>query len=175
VREAASVRNTLAHAGFQGNAPSAERVVRQCEGLVRAARDAGRVAPGDRSAGDASTGLLANVTSHAIAGWSTEQRVGAEELANHLYDLPFPHVEPEWEEEKLDEGAEDVAKKCREGTTHALVMGEYALTVRIVQRLQQRGVTCVVTRQRRDVIDLGDGRREQRFAFLGFREYPLLG
>ena len=54
------------------------------------------------------------------------------------------------------------------------VLGEFTLTALLVAGLQERGVRCLAATTRREVVDLGGGRRETVFRFVRFREYPPL-
>lgn len=57
-------------------------------------------------------------------------------------------------------------------TSHALVQGEFTLTIELVRRLQARGITCLAATSKRDVEEGADGRRVSTFTFVRFRAYP---
>ncbi|MBX6330150.1 MAG: hypothetical protein IRY89_16465 [Pseudolabrys sp.] len=66
----------------------------------------------------------------------------------------------------------DGAAKVPPETSHALVQGEFTLTVELVRRLQSRGITCLAATSKRDVEEGSAGRRVATFTFVRFRAYP---
>jgi hypothetical protein len=56
--------------------------------------------------------------------------------------------------------------------SHALVQGEFTLTLAIVLRLQRRGIVCLAATSERRTDTLAFGRKASSFAFGRFRAYP---
>lgn len=120
-------------------------------------------------------GVFLNLSNHpSETSWSKEQRAAAGALARSIVDLPFPAVPP-------TAGTDDVARlgvetlgRLPAGVAVAMVAGEMTLAFWLVAALQQRGVRCVAATTVREVVELGDGRRETAFRFVRFREYPRL-
>lgn len=95
-------------------------------------------------------------------------------LAGRIEDIAFPAVSPDADEKAIEALAAECAAKIPPETSHALVQGEFTLTVELVQQLQKRGITCLAATSKRDVEEDGDGRRVSRFTFVRFRSYPEL-
>lgn len=172
----ADVRNDLLHAGFRTGPRRPQRLSQQLEECLLAA--ASLTPPEKPLARDASDmGAFANVSNHPSASWDEVQRLAAQALCGtaEIRDVAFPHVDPDTTAEELRSAAWSLAEEVgKAGATHAMVQGEFVMTTLVVQELQGRGVRCHAATTRRDVRDLGDGRREQAFRFVRFRSYPPL-
>ena len=118
--------------------------------------------------------VFANITNHPSAEWSEEQRRAALRLADRIVDIPFPEVPPEADGDAVAKLADDVLAQLPPGTTHALVQGEFTLTMELVRRLQDRGIRCLAATTVRDVETREDGSQLRRFRFVRFRDYPRL-
>lgn len=119
--------------------------------------------------------MLLNLTNHPSNRWSDAQRLGAQALAGTICELGFPAVPPDSELDQVLVLARQTVDSLPDGATHALVSGEYTLTVALVGLLQQRGLVCVAACARREVVQIDAERKEQRFRFVRFREYPPVG
>jgi hypothetical protein len=115
-----------------------------------------------------------NHSNHPKAKWDEAQTKAALALAERIEDIPFPAVPPGADEKAVEALAEECAAKIPRETSHALVQGEFTLTVELVRRLQARGMTCLAATSGRDVEEDGDGRHVSTFSFVRFRAYPEL-
>jgi hypothetical protein len=96
------------------------------------------------------------------------------DFAEELRDITFPEVPPEADAETLLRLADDIVTDLPPETTHALVQGEFTLTMELVRRLQRMGVRCLAATTERKVERTEDGREMRSFRFVRFREYPRL-
>lgn len=168
-------RNYMNHFGMAKNAVAPNklkdgvtRFVRTCEDLCNAYRDLP-----DVSASSAVSPLFLNISNHPSAGWSENQRAAA---GCDIVDIKFPMVDPAADEEAIDGYAADVMSQVQElSKDHcpvtAHVMGEMTLTMKLIEKLKDIGVTCVAATTERHVVDNPDGSRTATFNFVRFRRY----
>src|SRR5579871_3327817 len=116
-----------------------------------------------------------NLSNHPSAMWEETQITAALALAERVEDIAFPVVPPDADENAIAALAEECLAKVPPETSHALVQGEFTLTVELVRRLQARGITCLAATSTRNVEDDADGRRVSAFAFVRFRAYAEPG
>lgn len=115
--------------------------------------------------------MFINLSNHPSAKWEPSQREAAWSFAAPIVDIPFPEVPPEADEAAVCDLAERICASVPAEATHAMVMGEFTLTDRLVSRLLRRGVCCLAATSRREVQELPDGRKVIRFQFVRFRRY----
>lgn len=116
-----------------------------------------------------------NLSNHPTEKWDEAQTRAAHALAERIQDVPFPAVPPEADEAAIGMLAKVCLAKVPRETTHALVQGEFTLTVELVRLLQARGVTCLAATTTRNVEEESNGRKVSSFTFVRFRAYPELG
>ena len=119
--------------------------------------------------------LLINLSNHPSSTWDEKQKAAAEELGGEIEDMAFPQVKPSDTVVEIDKLAKDYVDKIEalaQGKTVTVhVMGEMALTYRLVRLLSLWGIRCVCSTSNRHVKDEGDGRRVVEFHFEQFRDY----
>lgn len=164
----AELRNDIDHAGYGRDADSAENLINRIRDQAEAYRRAElpEVPHAER--------IFVNISNHPSAEWGAEQRRAARDLAGRIEDVPFPDVGPDWSLRRLRREAERILQQLPDGTTHAMVQGEYTLTMELVRRLQQKGVRCLAATIERRVEKTEDGREIRSFRFVRFRDYPQL-
>lgn len=118
--------------------------------------------------------MFLNLSNHPGAQWEPAQHAAALALASPLRDLPFPAVPADADEAAIEALAAETVQQVPPGVSHALVQGEFTLTLALVQRLQQRQIVCLAATSVRRVQTAPDGRRLSAFAFVRFRRYPVL-
>lgn len=118
--------------------------------------------------------MFLNLTNHPSRLWSTSQLDAAMALGGAVHDLPFPPVPAAAGPEEVDALARATVEALPPEVTHALVTGEYTLTVALVLLLQRRGIACLAASSERDVVQIDAERKEQRFRFVRFRAYPSI-
>ena len=119
--------------------------------------------------------MLINLTNHPSDKWSEEQRQAAYKLFGSIVDVPFPEVDPNWDEQTVWNLAREIVDKLTdeygtEGIT-VLVQGEFTLTYAIVSLLYEKGIPCVAATTERIVREREDGVIERKFVFRRFRYY----
>jgi CRISPR-associated protein Csx16 len=162
-REVTDRRNDFLHAQYKPGAQKAADVATTVSRLVDKLRAASETARG---------ACFVNLSNHPSAKWDETQTKAARELAERIEDIAFPAVPPDADEKAIEALAEECVAKVPPETSHALVQGEFTLTVELVRRLQARGITCLAATSRRDVEEGCDGRRVSAFTFVRFRAYP---
>jgi CRISPR-associated protein Csx16 len=120
-------------------------------------------------------GRFINLSNHPSASWCREQTEAALALAEHIEDVPFPAIPPDADEKAIEALADECLSRIPPATSHALVQGEFTLTVALVRRLQARGITCLAATTERQVEEADNGRKTSTFRFVRFREYPQIG
>lgn len=162
-REVTDRRNDFLHAQYRPGAQKAADVAETVKGLVKKLRIASQTPRG---------ACFVNLSNHPNAKWDETQTKAARALAERIEDIAFPTVPPNADEKAIAALAEQCIAKIPPETSHALVQGEFTLTVELVRRLQARGITCLAATSKRDVEEGGDGRRVSTFTFVRFRAYP---
>ena len=86
--------------------------------------------------------MLVNLTNHPSSKWSDEQRK-ASEIYGDIIDIPFPVIDPVFDDGYFDTIADEYVGKVVElsGDLVVLVQGEYVLTFKLVEMLKKRGIT----------------------------------
>lgn len=118
--------------------------------------------------------MFLNLSNHPTAQWETAQIAAALALAATIEDLPFPAVPADAGEAEIDRLADEYARRIPSGVSHALVQGEFTLTLALVRHLQERGVVCLAAASERRTQTTTAGQKLSEFAFVRFRAYPLL-
>lgn len=162
------IRNDIDHAGYRPHPAQADHVVMHVSSRVEDFACAQRKTKQASGCG----GGFVNLTNHPSVDWDDAQRQAALELAPSLVDLAFPPVPPDADEETIEALAKETAARLPAGTTHALLQGEWTLTVALLRKLQRNGVVCLAATTQRDVSVEIDGAKTSRFRFVRFRRYP---
>ncbi len=164
-REVTDRRNDFLHAQYRPSAQKAADVAKTVRSLVEKLRTASETPRG---------ACFLNLSNHPSANWDAAQTKAALALAERIEDIEFPAVPPAADEKEIEALAETCMAQIPPETSHALVQGEFTLTVELVRRLQARGITCLAATSMRNVEE-ADGRRVSTFAFVRFRAYAELG
>jgi CRISPR-associated protein Csx16 len=120
--------------------------------------------------------IFVNLSNHPKSQWTAEQTDAASAFGKGtgIEDLCFPAVPPDADEARVGKIAEECIAQIPAGATHALVQGEFTLTMELVGRLQARGIVCFAATSAREVEEAEGGRRMSVFKFVRFRRYPQL-
>jgi len=164
-REVTDRRNDFLHAQYRPSGQKATDIADTMRSLVGKLRTASETPRG---------ACFVNLSNHPSAAWEDAQRKAALTLAERIEDIAFPAVPPDADEKTVEALAEKCVAQVPPETSHALVQGEFTLTVELVRRLQARGMTCLAATSEREVDEEGDGRRVSTFRFGRFRAYPEL-
>jgi CRISPR-associated protein Csx16 len=162
-REVTDRRNDFLHAQYRPAAQDSAGVVATVQNLVEKLRNATETGRG---------ACFVNLTNHSSAAWEQTQTNAALALAERIEDIPFPAVSPDIGETEVKALAEGLVGQMPRTATHALIQGEFTLTVELVRRLQARNIICLAATSTRDVEERADGRKVSTFRFVRFRAYP---
>lgn len=118
--------------------------------------------------------LLINLSNHPYASWTEEQRKAAEAYGR-CEDMVFPQVDPAMNDSELEKLVADYERRILERAKTAdvtmHVMGEMTFCFALIQRLRSRGIVCIASCTRREVVELDGHTRQSTFRFGGFRRY----
>jgi len=119
--------------------------------------------------------MFINHTNHTSTRWSEDQ-LAAARVFGEIKDIPFPDVDPEWDEEEILVRAKAAADEI-EGYSPAAVLcqGEYSYTYALVNELRHRGIRVMAACSKRVTLETldedGNTIRESQFKFVQFRDY----
>ena len=119
--------------------------------------------------------MFINLTNHPSSGWSEEQLAAAHLYSDHIMDLKFPNIQPEFSTEMVKKYAEMtvgiITTTCKSEKTVVHVMGEMTYTYHVVALLKAQGIKCVASTTERITKTLPNGDEVKPFKFIQFREY----
>ncbi len=175
-REVGHRRNDLLHAQYQpgSDVQDSRGIIRSIKNIVVKFADTLPVQT-DNTLGDGRSLCFVNLSNHPSAKWEEAQRSAALAFAERIEDIAFPVVPPDADEKAIEALAETCMAQIPLETSHALVQGEFTLTVELVRRLQARGITCLAATSTRNVEEDAVGRRLSTFTFVRFRAYAEPG
>ncbi|KAA0259936.1 MAG: hypothetical protein EDM75_07390 [Chlorobiota bacterium] len=123
--------------------------------------------------------ILINYTNHPSAKWTGDQAAAAFEKWSSVIDIPFPQVEPEWNEADVtacfDLFLSEVQGRLTslgvaESDAEFLIMGEFRYTFYAVRTLKERGHRVYAHAGKREV-EVVDNKSIYTFRFGRFVEY----
>ncbi len=117
--------------------------------------------------------MLLNVSNHPFSSWPQQQQIDAQRHYGGVVEIPFPHIEPDWDIPHIMQVCTQLCKQIMELHPQAVyIVGEHVTTFILVRMLQEHGITCLNARSERVVIQQADGTESKRFQYKGFRAYP---
>ena len=121
-------------------------------------------------------GIFVNFSNHPSSRWSEEQLKVARQQYGEIVDVPFPSLDPCMDERAIAEIGEDCIEKILKLSPCAVMcQGEFTLTFYVVNRLINKGISCVSACSERSSVEVmqedGSVRKESLFLFRGFRKY----
>jgi len=173
-RSLAEIRNDIEHGGFQERPLPSKAIMERLDKWIEKSQkvDVERIQASLREL-EPKDAVFLNLSNHPHANWDGAQLEAARQCAPHIEDMPFPAVDPTADETHIEQLAEEIVQRIPSQTTHAMVSGEYTLTVALVRRLQQKGIVCLSATTQRDVVEI-EGKKVSQFRFVRFRSYPSL-
>lgn len=119
--------------------------------------------------------MLINLSNHHSNFWGEQQTNTAHKLYGDIFDISFPNVPAEIDEEHIKSMAKmlisDYLSSYNSTITTFHVMGEMTLTFQLVTLLKAAGFRCVASTSERVVSYAPDGTKNVTFNFVRFREY----
>ena len=119
-----------------------------------------------------------NFTNHPSNKWSKEQIAAAKEIGD-VYDIPFPNVDPEGDEDYIKLVANDYVKRILVNKPSAvLCQGEMTLAFTVASiLLAEHGIPVIAACSERIVTEVaeesGEIRKQSYYKFKKFREYLM--
>ena len=134
--------------------------------------------------------MLLNLSNHPSAQWPEKQKNRANQQFGEIADLPFPVIDPEIDENKIVNLAHKYAEKClqqfnipvkqqfnipvKQQLRNAVhIMGELTFCFALVNILQKKGIKCIASTTKRNVVQNGLT-KTSGFSFVRFREYQKI-
>lgn len=119
--------------------------------------------------------MFINHSNHPSARWSDAQRTAAETYGT-IEDMPFPNIEPMWNEMQVAALAEaNAAAIIAKQPAAVLCQGEFTYTFALIERLRKAGITVVAACSERvvheTVDDAGVSHKTAAFSFVQFRKF----
>lgn len=116
-----------------------------------------------------------NFSNHPSDNWNATQ-VGEALKYGNIVDIPFPDVAPEATEEDIEKLAnESIISICQYDDPTVMVQGEFTLTYSVVNKLKEKGITCLASCSERKaeetILDDGSSKKISTFEFIKFRKY----
>ena len=119
--------------------------------------------------------MFINLTNHPSSGWSEEQLKAAHQYSDHILDMKFPDIKPEYSTAMVKKFADVmvgiITTTCKSEKPVVHIMGEMTYTYHVVSLLKEQGITCVASTTERLVKMTPDGKKISEFKFVQFREY----
>lgn len=119
--------------------------------------------------------MFINITNHPSSEWGEEQLKAAHEYSDHILDMKFPDIKPEYDTAMVKKFADVMAgiitSTCKSEKPVVHVMGEMTYTYHLVSLLKAQGITCVASTTERLVKMMPDGKKISEFKFIRFRKY----
>ena len=115
--------------------------------------------------------MLLNISNHPSARWPETQMKTAKEIYGEVEDLPFPMIDPTFNQEEVEQLAQKFSEQVTESKASAVhLMGEMCFTFNLVQKLKALGLPVVASTTKRNVEEV-DGKKIVQFEFVQFRSY----
>jgi hypothetical protein len=112
-----------------------------------------------------------NISNHPSARWPETQVKIAQETYGQIEDLPFPMIDPTFNQEEVEQLALKFSEQVAKSEASAVhLMGEMCFTFNLVQKLKEMGLAVVASTTKRNVEEV-NGKKIVQFEFVQFRPY----
>lgn len=113
--------------------------------------------------------MFLNLSNHPTTSWSESQLAAC---GGKVVDMQFPQVNPDGDEEYIQQLANEYCNKIMEmqDVTAVHIMGEMNFTFALVTKLKESGIKCVASTTKRETVE-ENGVKISKFNFIRFREY----
>ena len=120
------------------------------------------------------TRIFLNFSNHPSSEWSAKQLKAAAGFGK-VTDCPFPVIDPYADEDAVRKLADEYVGRILSSQAAGLltvhITGEHTFCFACVERLKQKGVTCLASCSFRNDVTNPDGSTTKRFKFIQFRKY----
>lgn len=121
--------------------------------------------------------MLINLSNHPSINWEQSQTEAAVRDFGDIIDIAFPHIDPQWDVDKIIELAKDYFNKIllelanHAGLNNAVhLMGETVFCFILANMLKRAGITCLASTTIRNANE-NNGVKTSVFEFVRFRKY----
>ncbi len=121
--------------------------------------------------------MLINLSNHPLKYWIKKQIETANKLYGNIVDLPFPQINPEWDETEIEKLSKEYFNKiilqlgnAKSKNNAVHIMGELTFTFNLVNKLLKNGIVCVASTTERKTKET-DNKKISEFNFVRFRKY----
>jgi len=121
--------------------------------------------------------MLINLSNHPSNLWSDKQMKIAKHQFGDVKDLPFPHIEPQSNEDTIIQLSQEYYMKivhitsARQENITVHIMGEFTFVFALVNLLLKNNIDCVASTTKRNVQLDAHGNKVSEFDFVQFRKY----
>ena len=121
--------------------------------------------------------MLINLSNHPSKNWCDKQLSEAGKLFGVVMDIPFPKINPVWDEDKIKKLADEYFDVCvkkfasfsnENNAVH--LMGEFTFAFALVKKLLEHNIICVASTTERIATET-NGKKISEFKFVRFRDY----
>jgi len=121
--------------------------------------------------------MLINLSNHPKNTWSEKQLSSALRKYKSIIDLPFPHISPNANSNKIKDKAEiylikifKLIKTSPDKHNAVHLMGEFSFVFHLATMLKRKKIPVIVSTTNR-IVEEKDGKKIVTFNFIRFREY----
>ncbi len=122
--------------------------------------------------------MLINLSNHPFNKWENSQYETAKSVYKTIVDMPFPMIDAKASQKDIQDLASTYVGKLKvhidnenEQNSAVHLMGEQTFCYALVTLLKKEGIKVIASTTERNVVDLGNGKKETQFKFIQFREY----
>ena len=121
--------------------------------------------------------MLINLSNHTSINWEQSQTEAAVRDYAEILDIAFPHIDPQWDNEKIKELAKEYYDKIllelrnianKQNAVH--LMGETVFCFILANMLKDAGIICLASTTIRNANE-NNGLKTSVFEFVRFRKY----
>jgi hypothetical protein len=118
--------------------------------------------------------MLLNVSNHPFETWGYDQQEEALKRWDNVVDMPFPLVDPNWDEIALQQFVKRNLEEIVKLKPHAVhIMGEMNFTFQMVYFLMQQRIPCYASTTER-LMEMRGEQKISQFKFVHFRKYQFV-
>lgn len=123
--------------------------------------------------------MLINLSNHPYSFWGEKQKAAAETYGKCI-DLSFPLIDPQGDEQYIDELAGEYFREIiryQKGSDEEIVvhlMGEMTFVFSLLEKLKNEGIRCIASTTERISRFSDEGLKETQFVFVRFRNYFIM-
>lgn len=124
--------------------------------------------------------MLINLSNHPSQNWQEKQSVEAGRLYGEIIDIPFPVIDPNFNETEIENLAKEYFSKIKkifaenntQNQNNAVhIMGELTFCFTLITLLNSNNISTIASTTNRNVVNEENGQKTVVFDFVKFRIY----